>query len=766
MTKVPYAVTGRKASSTDSSTWSTYAEVKEAEKSGKFTGIGVVFTPDKTLLGVDIDHVLEDGNVVGEHTEAIRELVARANTLTEISPSGTGLHLYLKLTDPLTLTANRHAPFEAYTSGRFFTFTENHFAKAKPIRAVTIPEAEQLLSIIGYPWRKEEGGPLVVEVGNKPKPSNDSSLVDEALLKEMFGSKHGVKLIKLYNGDITDHENDVSRADMAFCMHLAFWTKKDAVQMERIWLASGLGNRAKTQQRSEYRQRTIAAAIAKCTDTIADRTKKVKKEKNESPADLLLKSLLSRKDLTLFHDEFGSGHISLDVGGHQEIWGCKSQAIKMWLSSEGYRIQESVPSSEALRSVLSVLEGKACFDGPKIKLHNRVAWHDGELWYDLTNDSYQAIKINANGWEIIDNVPIIFKRYNHHKAQVTPVQNGDARLLLKYVNITNPEHRLLLLVSLIGAFIPDFPHPILVIFGSQGSSKSTMSKQARLVVDPSTLDVVGLPEKHELVQILAHHHFVFFDNVSYVSEEISDILCKAITGSGFSKRQLYTDDEDIIHRLQRCIGLNGINLVTLRPDLLERSLLLELERIEDAKRRNEQEMYDEFNKDLPCILGGIFDVLVRTIKIRPEIKLASSPRMADFAIWGSAIAEALGHTKEEFLTAYQNNISRQSEMLVNENIVATALITFMEDQEGDWKDTPTELLKQLTNHAAFALIDTREKYWPKGAGSLSRRLNELGTYLKNMGLLVTISTSGKSRWIEVKKISKNTPADDTDGVSG
>jgi hypothetical protein len=475
-------------------------------------------------------------------------------------------------------------------------------------------------------------------------------------------------------------------------------------------------------------------------------------------ASILLDSILKDKSVVLFRDESGEGYIALEIQGRQMIKACRSKSIKKWLSSEIYRTQKKAPGSEIIKSILAVLDGKACFDGPEIKLHNRVAWKAEDLWYDLANETWQAVKISKTGWEIVDKPPILFKRYSHNRSQIIPTKEGDVRKFLDYINIVNPEHRLLLMVFLVSCFVPDFPHVMLVAFGAQGSSKSTLSKLTRLVVDPSLIDVASFPKSiHELVQTLAHHYFIFFDNVSHISEDQSDTLCKAITGGGHSKRELFENDEDVIYNFMRCIGLNGINLVTTRPDLLERSLLLELERIDPAQRKTEKALYESFRKDLPAILGGVFNVLVKTLSILPTIKLDSHHRMADWTITGCAIAEALGHTKEEFLTAYQKNITRQTEMLINENIVATAIVAFMEDKE-DWRDTPTNLLKQLSTDAAFADIDTREKYWPKGANVLSKRLNELSTPLKQMGILINISTNGTERYVHIQKIKSEVPS--------
>lgn len=483
----------------------------------------------------------------------------------------------------------------------------------------------------------------------------------------------------------------------------------------------------------------------------------IQEDGNKSQASILLESILNRKDVFLFHDEQGRGYISLKIGEHQEIWSCGSKKIKLWLSNEIHRTQEKAPTAEVKKSILSVLEGKACFEGPEIKLHDRVDWCGGELWYDLTNKDWQVVRINEDGWEIIDTPPIIFKRYPHHKEQVMPIKDGDVKIFLNYINVANPEHRLLLLVFLISCFIPDFPHVMLVVFGAQGSSKSTLSKLARLVVDPSLVEVASFPHsQRELIQTLAHHYFLFFDNVSHITEEESDTLCKAITGGGHVKRELYENDEDIIYNFMRCIGMNGINLVTTRPDLLERSLLLELERIEPTDRKTEKELYQNFAKDLPSILGGVFDILVKAIKIQPTIKLDSHHRMADWSLWGCAIAEALGYTKEEFLKAYQNNITRQSEMLLNENIVATTLFSFVEEKR-EWEGTATELLQQLYARTPIDYFEKQEKYWPKSAAALMRRINELKTYLGQIGISVTTKMLGYERRIYLEKIVKEEP---------
>ena len=253
LTKVPYRPDGRRASSTSPDDWSTYDEVTSAVD--RFSGIGIVFTG--TLLGIDIDHCIEYGIVPPE----VDAFIKKARSYTEISPSTTGLHVYLRLTEPMTLERNRSGSYECYTSGRFFTVTDYSWEDTWPLRTVTPTEATELLKMLGYPWNKKEP----TTVGSKVPHVVPS---DAEILRRMFSAKNGTKVKALYDGDTSEYNDcDTSVADAALCSHLAFWTGKDAARIESLWLASPLGSRGKTQMRKDYREDTIAFAMRGTTDT-------------------------------------------------------------------------------------------------------------------------------------------------------------------------------------------------------------------------------------------------------------------------------------------------------------------------------------------------------------------------------------------------------------------------------------------------------------------------------------------------------------------
>jgi hypothetical protein len=138
----------------------------------------------------------------------------------------------------------------------------------------------------------------------------------------------------------------------------------------------------------------------------------------------------------------------------------------------------------------------------------------------------------------------------------------------------------------------------------------------------------------DLIQKIDHHWFSTFDNISRLSEWQSDLICRAVTGDGFSKRRLYTDDEDFIYSFKRMIGLNGINNVAEKPDLLDRSVLFRLPAIPLSKRMDEEELWKKFDELAPSLMGALFDTLSKAMQIRQSVNITGNYRMADFTSGG------------------------------------------------------------------------------------------------------------------------------------
>jgi len=322
------------------------------------------------------------------------------------------------------------------------------------------------------------------------------------------------------------------------------------------------------------------------------------------------------------------------------------------------------------------------------------------------------------------------------KPQVSPIDGGELEDFFSLINISDKDSLLLAKVILVSYLIPDIPHPLNSLSGQPGNAKTMCHALEKQLLDPSELSSLALPKgKVEFVQLLYHHYIAPFDNISHLSKEFSDLFCRAITGEGFQKRQLWTDEEDIIFKYRRCVSLNGINTVPIFPDLLDRSILLRLDSIPKKKRRKEAEIWSEFEKIRPGVLGAVFDIVSRAMKIKPTMKLANFERMADFCDWGEAISRAMGYPDFEFIRVYAENQKIQNIEALQIDLVGNTILVLMEE-EGEFIGTFSDLLEKLVEIASDQKINIQRKGWPGSPQSLSRKFNEIKLNLEKEGISI------------------------------
>ena len=422
---------------------------------------------------------------------------------------------------------------------------------------------------------------------------------------------------------------------------------------------------------------------------------------------------------------------------------------------------------------------------------SKAANDDFTFYYDLTDSNWSAVKITSQGWTIENNPPILFRRYSNQLPQVIPISPQSSFLtmddkddtildkFLRLLNVKDDDNKLLLKCYIISLFIQDIAKPILMLHGEQGSAKTTLQELIKMLVDPSIVKTLTFPRDiNELIQQLSHNYIAYFDNVSVIKEWISDALCRGVTGSGFSKRQLYTDDDDIIYFFQRCIGFNGINLAATKADLLDRGIIIQLERIPKDKRRKIEDIWNDFVNLRPQLLRYIFDILVKVLQIKQEggIKLSNGlSRMADFEEYAEIISRCMGYPEGEFLRVYQDNIGVQIDEAIQASPLSMAVVELMKDEiikdEKTGEEigikpkepltmTPTDLHIELENIAVtkLNLSVSKIKSWPKSPNQLSRRLNEVKTNLREKGIVIERYKDEKSiRKIQICKVSSTSP---------
>ena len=470
---------------------------------------------------------------------------------------------------------------------------------------------------------------------------------------------------------------------------------------------------------------------------------------SQTNADILVQ-LAIKNIKQFFKNQYDTPYGVVRFADHDEVIALENTKFKRFLSKLFYDNNDhKVINTDILSNVNNILQAKAYYGSPIIHQSLRVAWSNEKdaIYYDLTDEKWRSIMITRDQWKILDKSPILFVRYNQ-VPQVEPNNSYEHDIFDKFLSLTNVKDResqLLLKVYIVSLFIPDIDHVMLILHGEKGSAKSTLQTMIKLLVDPAKPSLLTVhSSRDEFVQQVNHNYVAYYDNIKHVPQWLSDEACKAATGVGNTKRKLYSDDEDIVYEYKRCLGFNGINISLTEPDALDRSVLIELHRIRRESNQVKSKILTDFEELRPRLLGYIFDILSKALSLKDTVKLVELPRMADFAIWGEAVARAMGYKPLEFMNAYYGNIGRQNIEVIDAHPLGLAIVKLcsqLEDsRQVEWFGSITEFSDKLKEIAELNKINTDSKLWPKATNSLSRSLNSIrSNLLEGLGIEVTIS---------------------------
>lgn len=450
---------------------------------------------------------------------------------------------------------------------------------------------------------------------------------------------------------------------------------------------------------------------------------------------------LAVKHCKLFHDERGDGYAVTMQKEIRRTLKLRGREFRRWLAGTFYAKTQRAANSEAISTALSVLEAKATFDGRQLELYNRFAMRDGAIFIDMADSRWRVVKVTAAGWEILDKPPVLFRRYSHQQALPDPVRGGRLSDIHNHLAVKSDDDKSLVEAWLVACAFSNEPRPAITFHGPQGASKTTAARCIKSISDPSLTESVDLGKSPaDLAQVLDHHGVPCFDNLTSIQAWAADMLCRGVTGGAFSKRELYSDDSDVILSFKRPMIITGINIPTHAPDLLDRLLLVELERIQPDKRVDEATFWARFNADRPMLFGALLDGIAGALRHLQNIRLDRMPRMADFARVACAYAEFAGIGSEQMLDIIMRHTSRQTQEVLDADPVATAIREFI-FKRGVWTGTAGDLLKLLNESAPTPRPDG----WPRQANNLTRKMNVLHATLNEVGISIRRYKEGSNR---------------------
>jgi len=462
-------------------------------------------------------------------------------------------------------------------------------------------------------------------------------------------------------------------------------------------------------------------------------------------------------DVALWHDSEGTGWATVDVHTHHEHHRLNSKRFRQWLARRYYEDAGRSANSQAVQEAIGTLEGKAVYDGPEHPTFARIAALDDALYIDLADADWRAVWVDADGWRIITDPPVRFRRAKGTLPLPAPTHQGSIGLLRKYIHVIDDADWRLIVSWLVAAFRDRGPYPILALYGEQGSGKSTTARLLSNLVDPRIAALRAEPKDVRDVAIAATNGWlVSYDNLSHFPIWFSDVLCRLSTGGGFATRALYENDEEALFDMQRPAIFTAIEEIASRSDLLSRALVVTLPPIPPAQRRAETKLLADFERDRPAILGALLDAASRALRDVDSVRFDELPRMADFAEWAVAVAPALGWTATDFLDAYAGNRDAAHDAALDAVLWLPALRVLIESRS--WNGTATALLDSLSQQAGETI--SRQREWPKNGRTLAGQLKRIAPALRATGIDVDFARTGKrgTRTINIEDVGDSASA--------
>lgn len=459
------------------------------------------------------------------------------------------------------------------------------------------------------------------------------------------------------------------------------------------------------------------------------------------------------KKKVIAQGDSNSVYVLMENNGHLESICLSNGKAKDWLRYSYYRETGKNHSDDSYRNTFSLMKSEVLMNSPNIEtIYNRIAMVEGAIYYDLVNSDWQAIKITKTSVETVsldENTPI-FVRKQHQKAQVIPKFGRESALddLVQLLRIPYKD-RQIFKVHLISMFIEKYPMPIMNILGEQGSNKTTLARSVKNIVDPSGENTSSLPRNtQDLILHLNNRYLVNFDNVSGFDSNTSDIFCRAITGDGQSRRQLYTDQDEVIFNYRRKIIINGIAPSLEFPDYRERSIFYEMLPLKEHERLTEEEYNKKFDYILPYVLGNIFTTLQKALQLYDKVRgeLKNLERMADFTIFGECISRALGYQPLSFRDSYSERVQFSSVDARESYPILQLIDNLMADESKEkYEDTVTKFYKRIKGIAEKEEvdIDSRGVSFPRLPNKTKQHLQKLKPILRNIGFEVEVNPYNK-----------------------
>ena len=389
----------------------------------------------------------------------------------------------------------------------------------------------------------------------------------------------------------------------------------------------------------------------------------------------IVEEIFTHQDVKLWHDV---GEVGYATVGDRETWPIHSLRFEKFIRGKYMEAAGEIASQSSVACIQKELSSRA-LDGPLHDPQIRVNEHGGKLYLNMGD--WRVVEIGPDGWAVLDHAMFPIIRQPHSLVFPDPERGGTIADLRPFVNADDKQFKMVV-AYILAALRKSLEYPILFLHGAPDVGKTTMTNLISSLVDPTYSTGADLPsDKKDLGIHALHRHLVAFDNLSKLSFELSDAMCRMGTGYTAMFRKLYSNNELFSYTLYRPIIFNGIADVIWRDDLARRAIVITLDspklkigpdRFKAAFENARPRIFGALLNALSCAMGRYHDIVL------PDEKVYGLRSVAE---WAEAAAPSLGWGPGEFTEIYNENQLNTSQLLMEADVLAKVVSRFMEDKE-------------------------------------------------------------------------------------
>jgi hypothetical protein len=475
------------------------------------------------------------------------------------------------------------------------------------------------------------------------------------------------------------------------------------------------------------------------------------------------------------------GYATIERDYHPEHYQIDQDGFQYWLS-EKYgelhtieidgELHPKSPPREVLKEATYQIQGH-CRRGEQLKPRVRVNYHNGALWLDLGGKDWKGVRITAEGWDVVDEIEAPLIRHRGMLELREPKRDGDIHELRQFVNVKDEDF--VLFCGVAAGLFNTFGNYITAIFcGPAGSGKTTAARFMRGLVDPHKIDTRAFTSVRDLNHGAGNTHIISLENVSKISDDLSDAICRLNTGMGYAERLYYNQGKEFMTSLHCPVLINGIPLdLAERDDLVDRTVTFVFGSM-GSGLISDDVIHRRYRAALPRMLGAMLDGVVGALQVRREFKNDNDaaaaallggwrPRFVDFAVFAEAACRAMGFAEGEFTAAYRKNQGYALNQFAIRNPVCVGIRKLIEKAEGYWEGYPKQLHDAILPYTVHLEERLNGESWLAREG-LARAMPAL---IRLYGIKITMNIrirGGNPNGIVIEKVGIGTHSENTSDV--